>query len=92
MRNSGFIFLAALILLACGKSGQPTQAASASPPAASGTPAAPAADMVPSTLQQWAGGAQLFDRLGNYHRKITTSSEQAQTYFGGRRHQDGARQ
>jgi tetratricopeptide (TPR) repeat protein len=81
MRNLGFVFLAALILLACGKSGQQTQAASASAPAAGSTPAAPAAGMVPSTAQQWASGAQLFDQLGNYHRKITTSSEQAQTYF-----------
>jgi tetratricopeptide (TPR) repeat protein len=33
------------------------------------------------TLAQWAEGAQLFDNLGSYSRKITTSSADAQAYF-----------
>jgi tetratricopeptide (TPR) repeat protein len=36
---------------------------------------------VPTTLSQWAEGAQLFGGLGNFHRAVTTSSDQAQAYF-----------
>lgn len=39
---------------------------------------APAA---PDTLGGWAKGAQLFDGLGTFHRKITTRSALAQRYF-----------
>jgi hypothetical protein len=35
----------------------------------------------PTTLVQWAEGAQLFDSLGNFHRGITTPSPEAQVYF-----------
>jgi hypothetical protein len=35
----------------------------------------------PDTLAGWAKGAQLFDGLGTYHRKITTRSRLAQKYF-----------
>lgn len=35
----------------------------------------------PDTLQGWAKGAQLFDGLGTFHRKITTRSPLAQKYF-----------
>jgi tetratricopeptide (TPR) repeat protein len=36
---------------------------------------------VPASLADWARGAQLFDGLGSFHRKIGTSSAQAQQYF-----------
>jgi tetratricopeptide (TPR) repeat protein len=36
---------------------------------------------VPRSLDDWARGAQLFDGLGSFHRKISTSSAQAQQYF-----------
>ena len=36
---------------------------------------------VPDTLSGWAKGAQLFDGLGTFHRKITTHSPLAQKYF-----------
>lgn len=36
---------------------------------------------VPTTLPQWADGAQLFGGLGDFHRAVTTSSDQAQAYF-----------
>ena len=41
------------------------------------------ADMsgVPASLGQWAEGAQLFDGLGNFHRAVATSSNEAQAYF-----------
>ena len=32
-------------------------------------------------MAQWAQGAQLFDRLGGFHRKVSTSSDEAQKYF-----------
>jgi len=35
----------------------------------------------PETLKAWAAGAQLFEGLGSYHRKITTRSPLAQRYF-----------
>jgi tetratricopeptide (TPR) repeat protein len=35
----------------------------------------------PETLAGWAKGAQLFDGLGTFHRKITTGSFLAQRYF-----------
>jgi tetratricopeptide (TPR) repeat protein len=35
----------------------------------------------PSTLAQWADGAQLFDGLGSFHRKAGTGSDAAQRYF-----------
>ena len=35
----------------------------------------------PDTLSGWAKGAQLFDGLGTFHRKITTRSPEAQRYF-----------
>ena len=35
----------------------------------------------PVTLAGWAKGAQLFDGLGSFHRKITTRSALAQKYF-----------
>src|SRR5262245_39261220 len=69
-----------LILAACSREPTPQQA-----------PPAPAAEVsrqsmgamphVPATLDEWAHGAQLFDGLGSFHRKITTSSAEAQQYF-----------
>lgn len=39
------------------------------------------APATPETLAGWAHGAQLFDGLGTFHRKITTRSALAQKYF-----------
>ena len=39
------------------------------------------APTVPETLAGWAKGAQLFNGLGTFHRKITTRSALAQRYF-----------
>ena len=39
------------------------------------------APATPETLDGWAHGAQLFDGLGTFHRKITTRSAFAQKYF-----------
>jgi tetratricopeptide (TPR) repeat protein len=40
-----------------------------------------AANGLPETLSGWAKGAQLFEGLGTFHRKITTWSPLAQKYF-----------
>jgi tetratricopeptide (TPR) repeat protein len=36
---------------------------------------------VPTTVPEWAQDAMLFSGLGSFHRKITTSSAEAQKYF-----------
>jgi hypothetical protein len=36
---------------------------------------------LPVTLAQWAEGARLFQRLGDFHRQVSTSSPEAQAYF-----------
>jgi tetratricopeptide (TPR) repeat protein len=36
---------------------------------------------VPTTVAEWAHGAQLYDGLGDAHRSITTSNPEAQKYF-----------
>jgi len=55
-----------------------------SPPAGTSAQCAaqpPAAGGVPRTLEQWAERAQLFGRLGDFHRAVSTSSPEAQAYF-----------
>src|SRR6266566_3029628 len=81
MRSLGCVFLAAVVLCACGKSGRQNEVVSASAAPASTPQEAPVASMAPSTAAQWAQGAQLFEQLGSFHRRTTTSSEQAQAYF-----------
>jgi tetratricopeptide (TPR) repeat protein len=51
----------------------------AAPPTA--TASTPPTSEPPATVAQWAKGAQLFDGLGNYHRKAGTRSDEAQAYF-----------
>jgi tetratricopeptide (TPR) repeat protein len=48
---------------------------------ATGASAAPMQMGLPETLAQWAQGAQRFDGLGDFHRKVTTRSDAAQAYF-----------
>jgi len=45
-----------------------------------GQPAAPH-PTPPQTLAAWSQGARLFEGLGDFHRPITTSSAEAQSYF-----------
>ncbi|HZF14743.1 MAG TPA: hypothetical protein VE046_02255 [Steroidobacteraceae bacterium] len=75
------VWVSMLTLAGCGGSAKQPMAQSA--PAA---PAPPAPDQhvmahVPGTVADWAKGAQLFDGLGNFHRKATTESAEAQQYF-----------
>jgi tetratricopeptide (TPR) repeat protein len=36
---------------------------------------------VPGSVAEWARGARLFEGLGNFHRKVSSSSDPAQQYF-----------
>jgi tetratricopeptide (TPR) repeat protein len=36
---------------------------------------------IPQTIAEWARGAMLFDGLGDFHRRATTSSAEAQKFF-----------
>ena len=36
---------------------------------------------VPMTLADWSTGATVYDGLGDFHRKVTTVSDEAQKYF-----------
>jgi hypothetical protein len=59
--------------------GRPARTKSRRPPAEND-----AHDMhagIPRTVAEWARGAMLFDGLGNFHRKATTSSAEAQKFF-----------
>jgi tetratricopeptide (TPR) repeat protein len=70
-----------MAVTACTKSdtGTPTPApAPATPPPA---PAEHGHGGPPATLAEWANGAKLFDKLGTFHRAVTTSSPDAQKYF-----------
>ena len=71
--------LTGLVLLgSCGRAPRQAVPVAALPP-----PAASMAGMtpVPASLADWAKGAQLFDGLGSFHRKVNTDSADAQRYF-----------
>src|SRR5690348_10616482 len=69
--------LATLLFAACSRA--PNQ--EAPKPAAPSSAAMPAMPAMPASLDDWAKGAQLFEGLGSFHRKVTTSSTEAQQYF-----------
>ena len=58
-----------------------SSAAATQPATAASAPPMGAMPQVPASLDDWARGAQLFDGLGSFHRKISTSSAEAQQYF-----------
>ena len=66
---------------ACTKSGTGTPAPAAPPATPAATPAEHGHGGPPATLADWANGAKLFDKLGTFHRAVTTSSADAQKYF-----------
>jgi len=72
------LVIGACVLLGAGCAQNDTPKATDQPAASS---QAADAKQSPSTLAQWAEGAQLFDNLGSYSRKVTTSSADAQAYF-----------
>jgi tetratricopeptide (TPR) repeat protein len=69
MRNKSLTWLLGAAVAATSQAASAQSHDSHSPPAP------------PETLAGWAKGAQLFDGLGTFHRKITTRSKLAQAYF-----------
>ena len=61
-------------------SGSAVATAPAAPGMMSMSPPYPAGTL-PTTLLGWTDGAQIFDGIGNFHRKVTTNSDAAQAYF-----------
>src|SRR5689334_12034522 len=87
MRQSAIGIVCVSVIMAtlggCGRSTPSTTPAS-TPPAP--TAASAASDMsamghVPMTLADWSTGATVYDGLGDFHRKVTTVSDEAQKYF-----------
>jgi tetratricopeptide (TPR) repeat protein len=87
MRNLALLVsaLAALLLLGCAKSTPPAPQPAATAAAPASAPAAPqpptSMPHLPMSVADWASGAMLFANLGDFHRKVTTRSEEAQRYF-----------
>jgi len=69
-------------LSSCSRSTPSTTSASTPPPPSSSA-AHDMSDMahLPLTLADWSKGAVLYEGLGDFHRKITTDSAEAQKYF-----------
>jgi len=63
--------------LAAGGNAPQTDAPAKAVSAAGAAPAAPPE----ATVESWAKGAMRFEGLGDLHRKVTTSSPEAQAYF-----------
>ena len=73
---------AALAIGACSEQAPTAPPAQAAPPVATASTSANAPTPAPDAgFAKWAQGAQLFDNLGTYSRKITTTSPDAQAYF-----------
>jgi tetratricopeptide (TPR) repeat protein len=81
MGRTPLLFGSALGLLCLTLPAQKGLSADPPPPLAALCVSRPNAAAVPTTLAQWADGAQIFDRLGTYHRPISTVSPDAQAYF-----------
>jgi tetratricopeptide (TPR) repeat protein len=84
-KSKWLVFAAAGVfaLAACDKASSPP---AESKPGAAPAPAARADHDAthggpPQSLADWARGAKLYDGLGNFHRTVTTSSQEAQQYF-----------
>src|SRR5262249_4885866 len=78
--------LVALTVAACSRAPDtqappPAPTSSAAPASTASKPSMAAMPHPPTTLAEWAQGAQSFAGLGATHRKITTSSPEAQQYF-----------
>ena len=78
-RVVAIVVVGTILLVACGRT--PPPPAALTPPAAQTAASLPDMPPAPADLAGWARGAQLFDGLGSFHRKITTKSAEAQSYF-----------
>jgi tetratricopeptide (TPR) repeat protein len=73
-------FSAALTIISCSRQQNPAPVTSTAPPQSSMAPMA-SAPGTPASLSDWARGAQIFEGMGTFHRKISSASSQAQEYF-----------
>jgi tetratricopeptide (TPR) repeat protein len=83
-RLTGVVLVAGLLAAGCGRSSSPPPSnAGAAAPDAGASAGSHASDHKgpPQSIADWARGAKLFDRLGTFHRTVTTSSADAQRYF-----------
>src|SRR6266702_2845536 len=81
-RLAAIAVLAGLLTIGCRNSPAPSSSASNPPATPQGSTAGSAAHAgPPQSLADWSRGATIFAHLGTFHRKITTSSEDAQKYF-----------
>jgi tetratricopeptide (TPR) repeat protein len=71
--GGGLILFLIFTLAACQRAPAPAPEAASAP--------AEHAMQLPTTLAEWAQGAQFFDNLGSSHRTISTRSADAQRYF-----------
>ena len=72
----GVLIVSVALLAACTQTDTAKTTMQTAPPSQPAPPPAPG-----TTFAQWAEGAQLFDNLGSYSRKVTTNSAEAQSYF-----------
>ena len=69
------------VVAGCGKAPPAPSASEAANRAESAMSDTPSMSHVPMTVMDWSQGAMPFEGLGDFHRKITTSSDEAQRYF-----------
>ena len=75
------VLLAALAVISCSQQQAPSPAASAPPSEPASMASMASAPGTPASLADWARGAQIFEGMGTFHRKISSSSVDAQQYF-----------
>jgi len=74
-----FVCVSTFALQGCGESAE--QSTVQSEPPVQAVADAHTMLQAPASIGDWAKGAQLFEGLGNTHRKISTASPEAQKYF-----------
>lgn len=77
-RNIRPLFLVTAIATSASWASTPAEPAATASPAPS---AMAMSEHLPTTLADWSKGAQLYEGLGSFHRRITTRSTEAQRYF-----------
>ena len=75
------VFAAALAVISCSQKHTPASSASAPPAETASMPSMASAPGTPASLADWARGAQVFEGMGTFHRRISSSSADAQQYF-----------
>ena len=73
--------LAGLAVMSCSQQHAPSPTASTPSPQPASMASMASAPGTPASLSDWARGAQIFEGMGTFHRKISSSSADAQQYF-----------